>query len=156
MWHSGIPRPSRGAQRSLCICVSVLCICVSVLSEALFQGSNGWVCFCAPWGRSISFWKPHSDDVVLMAFAEVQSPSENPLSVSEGFKTSSKYDGNNCLWISPRNLGRIFLLFLNVLEKEKQLQPVTCLERRKDPQIFVFCFHGGTASFGLLWGHCIL
>ena len=54
-----------------------------------------------------------------MAFAEGQFPSENPISSSEGFKTSSKYDGNNCLWIFPRTLGGIF--FSLSLENETLL-----------------------------------
>lgn len=38
--------------------------------------------------------------------------SENLISASEGFETSSKHDGNISLWISPRNLGGIFSLLL--------------------------------------------
>lgn len=108
---------------------------MSMLGEALFVGSDGWVCFSARWGCSISFWKPHSDDIALMAFAEGQFPSENPLSASEGFKTSSKYDGNNCLWIFPRNLGEIFFLFLN-LKRKKGIAACVVLGKEEEPQIF--------------------
>ena len=105
---------------------------MSVLGEALFVGSDGWVCFSVWWGCSILFWKPHSDDIALMAFAEGQLPSENLISASEGFKTSSKYDGNNCLWISPRNLGGIFFLFLN-LKRKKGIAVCVVLGKEEEP-----------------------
>lgn len=119
------------------------------------MGSDGWVCFSAWWGCSISFWKPHSDDIALMAFAEGQFPSENPISTSEGFKTSSKYDGNNCLWIFPRNLGEIFFLFLN-LKRNKGIAACVVLGKEEEPQMFFdFCFDARTAIFKLFGGHCL-
>lgn len=80
------------------------------------------------------FWKPHPDNAVLIAFTEGQSPSQNLISSSEGFKTSSKYDGNNCLWISPRNLGGIFFLLLKIFFKKKEREIAACVVLGKEEE----------------------
>lgn len=149
-WHSGPVDPPGKLGEALA--AHVWYICVSMLGEALFVGSDGWVCFSAWWGCSISFWKPHSDDVILMAFAEGQLPSENPISTREGFKTSSKYDGNNCLWISPRNLGGIFFLLLN-FKKRKEIEACVVLGKEEEPpDVLCFLLRCKYYHFQDVWG----
>lgn len=127
-----------------------------MLGEALCVGSDGWVCFSAWWGCSISFWKPRLDDIALMAFAEGQFPSENTISSSEGFKTSSKYDGNNCLWIFPRNLGGIFFSLLKFKKKERNCS-LCCAWKggRTSRCFFISVSMQGQPFSSCLGGHCL-
>lgn len=95
--------------------------------------------------------------LLLMAFAEGQFPSENTISSSEGFKTSSKYDGNNCLWIFPRNLGGIFFSLLKFKKKERNCS-LCCAWKggRTSRCFFISVSDARTAIFKLFGGHCLV